>query len=125
MIVRGGRRFMEILKNILCGLCAVIFVLGLCAAANRLLLLAVRPRCGENSFTVVMLDEKLKDPASVISYYLSVYSVSGGLGRMKIMCVDCGLDEETSALLKAVFRYDNHVVFIDKVEFFDFLGKNY
>ena len=115
---------MELLKNVLCAVCVVVFVIGICAVINRLLLLAVRPRCGDGAFTVIMLDGDTKSPAAVISYYLSVYSVSGGMGQMKIVCVDRGLPKHTAELLKEMFGHERHVVFLSEDEFFgDFMQK--
>ena len=114
---------MDILKNIVCALGVVVFVAGLCAIFNRLLLLFVRPRCGENTFTVVFLDGGTEYPAAVISYYLTIYSVSGGLGQMKIICVDKGLSIHTAELLKEVFAHEKHVKFMSAEEFARFSAK--
>ena len=117
LCVRGGGK-MELFKNIMCALGVVVFVIGLCAVFNRLLLLSVRPRCGEKAVTVIMLDDEMKSPAAVISYYLSVYSVSGGIGQMKLLCVDRGVPEHSLQLLKEIFRREKHVVFVTEEEFF-------
>ena len=119
LCIRGGGE-MEMFKNIMCALGVVVFVIGLCAVYNRLLLLTVRPRCGENAVTVIILDGEMRSPAAVISYYLSVYSVSGGIGQMKLLCVDRGLSEHSLQLLKEVFRREKHVVFVTEEEFFGF-----
>lgn len=120
MLVRGGGD-MDILKNIACAVCVVVFVIGICAVVNRLLLLFVRPRCGERAFTVLFLDDEVKDPAAVISYYVSVYSVSGGIGEMKIICVDRGLSEKLLEFLRTVFAHEKHVVFMTDGDFFDMI----
>ena len=61
---------MDILKNLLCAVGVIVFTVGLCALFNRLLLLTVRPKCGEKAFTVVMLDDEMKSPALIIRYLL-------------------------------------------------------
>ncbi len=114
---------MEFFKNAACAVGAVVFVIGLCAVFKRILLMAVRPRCGENAVTVIMLDGKTKSPAALISYYLSVYSVSGGIGQMRILCVDRGLPEHSLRFLKDVFRREKHVVFVSEEEFLFALSK--
>ena len=115
---------MDILKNLLCAVGVIVFTVGLCALFNRLLLLTVRPKCGEKAFTVVMLDDEMKSPAAVISYYQSVYSSAGGMGQMKIVCVNRGLQEHSLELLKEIFSRDKHIVFVDEAEFFGKLSEN-
>ena len=115
---------MDILKNLLCAVGVIVFTVGLCALFNRILVLTVRPKCGEKAFTVVMLDDEMKSPAAVISYYQSVYSSSGGMGQMKIVCVNRGLQEHSLELLKEIFSRDKHIVFVDEAEFFGKLSEN-
>ena len=114
---------MELLKNTAFAIAAILFAVGLCAVFNRILLLAVRPRCGEKAVTVIMLDGEMKSPAAVISYYLSVYSAAGGIGQMKILCVDRGLSEHSLQLLREVFRHEKHVVFVSEEDFLYCLSK--